>query len=99
MKIVNQDRDKTYTMDENTQIYYRTKWHKETFLGFNVYGKGLIKKDKRLKTEIMLGTYDDENEAVCVVREITNFFKIGKFNKYTLPESADIEEFEIAERG
>lgn len=105
MIIINQDQDIAYTMDAETEIYFRPKWGRhyktgeEKFRGYNVYGKKLIRRNKRLKSEILLGTYDDENEAACVVREIERFFKSGKFKKYSLPEGADIEELFEEVRG
>ena len=83
MKVLNQDRDRSYNI---SRAFYKRQDYQGTLLGWNIYGTNANGRN------FLLGTRDTEQEALQIVTEIQVLMKKG-IDKYSIPEL--IEEIEI----
>ena len=77
MIIINQDQDDFIT---NDKINIKLHTHNGLFMGWNIYGRRLIKR-------VLLGTYDTEEDAKQIVQEIKRL-KTSGCEKYVMPEAS-----------
>ena len=91
MIILSQDRDETFTLGNVYGDEKRTEDGK--LMGFNVYGY----KNEKGKDDVLLGTYDTDEDARILVEEIYRLHKANKVTHYSMPapamELSDLEEY------
>jgi hypothetical protein len=84
MRIINQDKDKFFTLTAKgfykSKVCSKKKFYKGRLYGWNVYGS-------RLGFKTLLGTYDTEFEANQIVEEIYRLLKMDEIS-YVMPEPA-----------
>ncbi len=85
MRIINQDRDAIIIADMAT---YDPVFYEGTLIAFNIYGVNLKTKERQL-----LGTVDDDVEAIELVTDINSLIEEG-FEEYEMPLLIDLEELE-----
>lgn len=80
--VTTQDRDETLKIHE---VYHKRHSYNGIFMGWNVYGKNRYRKH-----EVLLGTFDEDQDAACVVYEIDRCIRLGI--SYNVPQPCSSED-------